>query len=117
MRNNKAFWAALDDLVASSRVVIDRSKGTAHPRFPDLIYPLDYGYLEGTSSPDGREIDAWVGSLPDRKLTAIVATVDTLKRDAEVKLLLGCTSAEASDALRTINSGPMAGTLIERPRT
>lgn len=59
-----AFWAALDELVATSTVRIDRPKGTAHPRYPSFIYPLDYGYLEGTQAADGGGIDVWVGSLP-----------------------------------------------------
>ncbi len=42
-------WTRLDGLVASRDVVIDRPKGTTHPRFPGLVYPLDYGYLKGTS--------------------------------------------------------------------
>ena len=29
---NEAFWFALDELVASSRLVIDRPKGSAQPR-------------------------------------------------------------------------------------
>ena len=38
-----SFWEALDRLAANSRLVIDRPQGSAHPRYPDLIYPYDYG--------------------------------------------------------------------------
>ena len=44
------FWSHLDRLVESCGLVIDRPKGTAHPRYPDLIYPVDYGYLDGTTA-------------------------------------------------------------------
>ena len=85
------FWAALDRLAESASIVIDRPKGSAHPTFTEYIYPLDYGYLEGTASMDGEGIDLWLGSDPARKLTAILCTVDLIKRDSEIKLLLGCT--------------------------
>lgn len=109
-----AFWASLDRLVAESRIVIDRPRGTPHPRYPDFVYPLDYGYLDGTTAADGGGLDVWVGSQPDRAVTAIVCTVDLVKRDAEIKLLLGCTREEAQIILATHNSGPQAATLIER---
>jgi inorganic pyrophosphatase len=47
-KKNEAFWEALDTLVSSSKLVIDRPKGTHHPRFSEIIYPVDYGYLENT---------------------------------------------------------------------
>ena len=34
-------------------VVIDRPRGSAHPRDPKLIYPLNYGYVPGTIAGDG----------------------------------------------------------------
>jgi len=42
---------------------IDRPRGTAHPRFPEFIYPLDYGYLEGPQGGDGNAVDVWRGAL------------------------------------------------------
>jgi inorganic pyrophosphatase len=109
-----AFWSTLDRLVAESQIVIDRPRGTPHPRYPEFIYPLDYGYLDGTTAADGDGIDVWLGSMPNRALTAIVVTVDLIGRDAEIKLLLGCTGEEAQTILATHNSGPQAATLIER---
>lgn len=62
MQNTTEFWKALDKLVVRSEIVIDRPKGTAHPKYPDFIYKVDYGYLKDTSSMDGAGIDVWVGS-------------------------------------------------------
>ncbi len=39
---------------------IDRPLGSAHPDFPDLIYPINYGYIEGTMAADGEEQDVYV---------------------------------------------------------
>jgi inorganic pyrophosphatase len=110
------FWQYLDQLLASNRIVIDRPKGTAHPRYPDFIYPYDYGYLEGTSASDGSGIDIWLGSCPDRRLVAVIGTVDLNKRDTELKLLVGCTPQEMQDILAVHNDhmNYQAGTLIKR---
>ena len=62
----------------------------SHPRYPDMIYPLDYGYVENTSAADGGGIDVWIGSQGGKTLTGILCTFDTLKRDAEFKRLTGC---------------------------
>ena len=59
---NKEFWKALDELVNNSKIVIERPRGTAHPKYPDFIYRVDYGYLKDTSSMDGGGIDVLVGS-------------------------------------------------------
>ena len=109
------FWTALDRLVVESTIRIDRPRGSTHPRFPSFYYPLDYGYLEATQAPDGNAIDLWRGSLPDPSVTAIVCTVDLLKRDSEIKLLLGCTHEEALTICATHNTGPQSAILLERP--
>ena len=108
------FWDALDQLTADSEIVIDRPKGSAHPRFPNFIYPVDYGYLKGTASMDGGGIDVWLGT-GERKLDAVMCIVDLMKRDSEIKLLLGCTEEEKAAIYQTHNETPyMKGVLIRR---
>lgn len=111
---NERFWHAVDELVASSEITIDRPKGTAHPKWPQIIYPLDYGYLNNTSAMDGGGIDLWVGSLPERRVTGLIVTVDLHKRDSEMKILLGCTPEEAQAALSTHNTFSQSGMLCWR---
>ena len=110
------FWAALDQLIASSRLVIDRPKGSVHPRYTNMIYPIDYGYLVDTTAMDGGGIDVWAGSDPARGLDAVMVTVDLVKRDAEIKLLIGCTEEEKQLVCQQHNSSAtMKGMLIRRP--
>ena len=45
-RINNQFWKALDELVSNSEIVIDRPKGSAHSKYSDFIYKVDYGYLK-----------------------------------------------------------------------
>ncbi|MBQ7060785.1 MAG: inorganic pyrophosphatase [Clostridia bacterium] len=111
---SEAFWKALDELVKSSQIIIDRPKGTAHPRYPDFIYKLDYGYLKGTSSMDGGGIDVWVGS-GEKRIDAVMCIVDLIKKDSEIKLLIGCTEEEKRIVYETHNETPfMKGVLIRR---
>ncbi len=111
------FWNYLDQLVAGNPIVIDRPKGSAHPRYPELVYPLDYGYLDGTTTIDGGGLDLWVGSQPGGALTALALTVDLHKRDAEIKLLLGCTETEKQIILDFLNGASMRAMLVRRPMT
>jgi inorganic pyrophosphatase len=108
------FWTHLDSLVTQNKIVIDRPKGSRHPRYPDLVYPLDYGYLEGTTASDGGGIDVWLGSQSDRSLTGIVSTVDLKKRDTEIKILLGCTEEEIQTILNFHNDNSMGGLFIRK---
>lgn len=108
------FWETLDILVNNSEIVIDRPKGTAHPKYPDFIYKVDYGYLKNTSSMDGAGIDVWVGT--DKKQTdAIMCIVDLMKRDSEIKILIGCTEEEKKLIYQTHNETQhMKGIMIRR---
>lgn len=108
------FWEHLDQLLAASSVVIDRPRGRAHPRYPEMVYPLDYGYLQGTTTVDGGGIDVWVGAKGIQPPDAVVLTVDLLKKDAELKLMLGCTPDEKQIVLEFLNGASMHATLIER---
>ena len=112
---NEKFWETVDSLVNSSKVVIDRPKGTRHPRFPSITYPVDYGYLENTTSPDGGGIDVWRGTDAAGKIDAIICTIDLMKKDSEIKLLIGCTPDERKMILEFHNESEyMKGILIER---
>ena len=47
------FWRAMERLIAESEIAIERPRGSHHPEHPQIVYPLDYGYLADTSSMDG----------------------------------------------------------------
>lgn len=112
---DKDFWKAADALASSGKIEIDRPKGSAHPRFSNIIYPLDYGYIENTTSMDGAGIDVWRGSLPENKVNAIICTVDLMKKDSEIKLLIGCTEEEMQTVYKFHNNSElMKGLLIRR---
>src|SRR5437773_447753 len=92
MAPDTSYWQGMLELIETNKIILDRPKGTRHPRYPELIYPLDYGYVENTTASDGDGIDVWSGTLGNKILTGILCTFDKIKRDAEIKLLIGCTA-------------------------
>jgi inorganic pyrophosphatase len=38
---------------------IDRPLGSKHPQY-SFTYPVNYGFIPNTSSPDGEELDAYI---------------------------------------------------------
>lgn len=108
------FWDELQQIVDDHHVVIDRPRGTAHPRYPDFIYPLDYGYLEGATAQDGGGVDVWVGSMSNQGITGICCVADWHKRDAEIKILIECTEEEQQIVLKKHSEASMRGMLVNR---
>ena len=112
---DKDFWDMLDRLFDKYDIEIDRPKGSAHPKYSDYIYPLDYGFLRGTVSSDGAGIDVWMGSSSEKRTCAIISSVDFIKGDSEIKILYACTD----DAIEMIykdqnRSDGMKGILTSR---
>ena len=132
---NSDFWKALETLVAKSEIIIDRPKGSNHPKYTEFTYPLNYGYLKGTTAMDGGGIDVWRGSVSGSgkksgarkggffegkttegaELDAIMCIVDLMKRDSEIKLLIGCTEEEKALVCKMHNETEfMKGIMIRR---
>ena len=108
------FFEKLEKLIQENGISIDRPKGFAHPRFPDLVYPIDYGYINGTKSQDGQGIDVFSGDDSSLGVVGIICTLDAMKKDSEIKVLYNCTEDNISTALMMLNHGPMTGILVRR---
>ena len=116
MENNALFWEYLEKLVHENEIIIDRPKGTRHPKYNKMVYVADYGYIKNTKSMDDGGIDIFVGSDPGKKIDAIICTIDLLKNDSEIKILLGCTQSEQTAINDFLNDSEyMKALLITRP--
>jgi len=111
------FWEFLEKLAASKSMRIDRPQGSSHPRYPEVIYPFDYGYLEDIESIDGAGIDLWSGSKMNRYIDGILVTIDLQKTDIEIKLLIGCSEEELGEIRNLQNSGEMRSIFVKRGET
>jgi inorganic pyrophosphatase len=78
---------------------IDRPMGSRHPEYPELIYPVNYGYVEGVVAADGEEQDVYVLGA-DGPLEAFEGTVIAVYRrynDMEDKWIVSIDGREFSD--------------------
>lgn len=68
-------------------VTVDRPLGSAHPNHPDLIYPINYGYIESLIAPDGEEQDVYILGIdkPIEKFEGIVIAIIHRFDDIEEK--------------------------------
>lgn len=63
---------------------------------------------------DGEGIDVWVGTC-EKRVDAVMCIVDLMKRDSEIKVLIGCTEQEKQLVYQIHNETPhMKGILIPR---
>ena len=112
---DKDFWNYLNKLVQENEIVIDRPKGSKHPKYPDIEYMVDYGFIKNTKAIDGNEIDVFKGSLHNKNVSTIICTIDLLKKDIEIKILIGCTEIEKQKVYDFLNNSEyMKAILIQK---
>ena len=69
----------------SFKVIVDRPLGSVHPNFPDLVYEINYGYIEGIIAADGEEQDAYILGVDEAvseyegKLIAIIRRLNDVE--------------------------------------
>ena len=71
-------------------VTVDRAMGTYHPKYPDICYPINYGYIKGTIAPDGEEQDAYIlgVSEPIKEFTGRIIAIVHRNNDVEEKWIV-----------------------------
>lgn len=108
-------WEGWEALIARNGCTLDRPYGSTHPRFPTIVYPIDYGYVNGTVGTDGEEVDLFRGSARNG-LVALIFTRDYRRGDRECKLIYDCTPEEVYLVNGFINYDPtlMEGRLVMR---
>ena len=55
-----AFWKVILLVGRVVTVTVDRPLGSTHPTHKDIVYPVNYGYVEGMPAPDGEWQDAYI---------------------------------------------------------
>lgn len=71
-------------------VTVDRPLGSVHPDYPDLYYPVNYGYIENLMGGDGDWQDAYILGVdePLESFTGKVIAVAVRQDDNESKLVV-----------------------------
>ena len=78
---------------------IDRPLGNCHPRHPEMLYPVNYGYVEGIMAGDGAEQDVYeLGTdQPLRMFTGTVIAVLHRLNDVEDKWIVSLDGSQYTD--------------------
>ena len=92
---------------AAVTVLVDRPLGSVHPACPDLIYPVNYGYIPGIMAPDGEDQDAYILGVdrPVKRFAGLVIAVIRRRDDVEDKWVVApedrhFTREEIAEAVR-----------------
>ena len=69
------------------KVIVDRPMGSIHPKHDDIIYPINYGYVEGIIVGDGEGEDAYILGVdkPVKEFEGKVIAIIHRKDDEEDK--------------------------------
>lgn len=70
-------------------IKIDRPVGSRHPKYPGLIYPINYGYIPNVFGGDGEELDVYLMGVdvPVEAYTARIIGIVHRYNDTEDKLI------------------------------
>ncbi len=69
---------------------IDRQLGSSHPRYPNMIYPVNYGYVEDVWAEDGEKQDVYLLGIdiPVKEFTGRVIAIYQRIDDVEDKWIV-----------------------------
>lgn len=78
---------------------IDRPIGSRHPRFPEMIYPVNYGYVYDVKAGDGEEQDVYVlgACSPLETFEGTVIAVYHRFHDTEDKWIVSVNGSDYTD--------------------
>lgn len=66
-------------------VVVDRPLGSRHPDYPNLVYPVNYGYVPHVMAEDGEEQDAYVIDVEEPIADCIGTVIAVIRRADDVE--------------------------------
>ncbi len=68
-------------------VTVDRPLRSYHPKYKDMYYPINYGYIEGIIAPDSEEQDAYILGVahPVERFTGKIIAIVHRYDDVEEK--------------------------------
>ncbi|MBP3891811.1 MAG: Inorganic pyrophosphatase [Solobacterium sp.] len=112
--NNAYFWQKIDTFFLSGNLKVLRKKGETHPKFSNMIYPVDYGRLVDISGTNPEGVSVYLGSNSRNTITAVIVAADILEKSLDVKLVAGCTEEEENAVLHFLNQTDYQKTVLVR---
>ena len=88
-------------------IVMDRPVGTHHPKHPHIVYPINYGYIDGMLSADGEGIDVYLLGIHEPLDTYHAKIIAVIRREDDIEDKLAAapvgmdfSEQEIADAIR-----------------
>ena len=80
-------------------VIIDRPIGSTHPKYKDIIYEVNYGYVPNIIGGDGEEQDAYILGIdePLKEFDGMVIAIIRRSDDNETKWIVAPENTNFSD--------------------
>ena len=71
-------------------IEMDRPIGERHPKHPEIVYPINYGYIPGVLGGDGEELDVYLLGVdqPVETYTGRIVGIVHRENDVEDKLIM-----------------------------
>ena len=66
-------------------VKVDRPMGSRHPEHREMVYPVNYGYIEGIIAPDGEEQDAYILGVVEPVETFYGKVIAVIHREDDIE--------------------------------
>lgn len=81
------------------RGIVDRPMGSRHPEYPHILYPINYGYVEGVFAADGEEQDVYVlgADKPLERFEGKVIAIYRRQNDLEDKWIVEVDGRDYTD--------------------
>ena len=86
---NETYHQSKSYLGKEVQIKIDRQLGSTHPKHKNIVYPINYGYIEGVIGGDGEELDVYLLGVntPVTEYKATIIAVIHRLNDNEDKLV------------------------------
>ena len=97
---SRSLFLAEQYLGKNVSIIIDRSLGSEHPRH-GFVYEVNYGYVPGTQSADGEELDAYYLGVSRPLRTAegrCIAVIHRLNDDDDKLVIVPETHLDLTDS-------------------
>lgn len=91
MMTKEIIRTKLKELIGQEVIVyVDRKLGSVHPKYHNIIYPINYGYIKEITAIDGDYQDAYLFGInePVDQAKGIVFAVVERENDIEDKLIV-----------------------------
>ena len=98
--NQENYLQSLKSLLGKEVLVhVDRPLGSHHPKYPDHIYPINYGYIEDFLAPDGDFQDAYLLGVDEavESYFGVVIAIVLRHNDVESKLVVAPKGRDFTD--------------------